>query len=938
MDAIVLTKQAYLCIKEATMNKSGNLDNPNVLAVFDPPPQAAWDSGNVTTPACMRVFRDAATGCGFGKDDFAFICCAPPLPADAVSEKRIADYLALHREEFLREYGLLANKTNLVMYFGNMSGRMVEGHAVKITQARGKIVEVRGNRVLPMLSAGNILRRPEQADVFKSDFRMAAAFRDNGWQVSDAVNESGRNYRWCLDLEDEIDLDDPPRGMGFDTETVGGRWYDKQARILTMQLSWKDGDAIVIPLDIGWWNDPALMDETTEKLPRLTPRTRMKLIHQLRKLFKTENGVKVCGANPKYDMHFGENIKVEPYVLHDVCQLAFVIDDNMQEKSLNECVRRWLPTYAGYADKFDRETDKSHMEKVPHGKLLPYAAADADAVRQATKVMVNLAKQDAGNYGCYVKVQMPALRMFQRMERVGLRMSTERLSELVRTAGEQELALRTSLISRIDPKMKRKLLEDNADPETAFSFSRDVVVRQILFSKRSEGGRGHKPQVFTKGTAKLPPSERIPSCSAKDHLVYFEEDDWVSDLMDYKRLQKLRSTYIGQPADTVYMPAKLLKSGKSYTKNVQTELDKSGEEIRYEDGYTEPQGVLRQIAGDLFLDSAGLPWIRKAQEASGFWSHLSDQDRLHTSFILHRTVTGRAASASPNLQNVAKRGKTEYINTVVQAYRRCFVPTNGYRLIEVDLSQAEIRVVAWAANERTMLGIYERDGDIHETTGAAVMRISVEKFRALDKDVRKMKRFQAKGVTFGNLYDSSWKGFQRYMKVEFGINYSDVEAQEAQAAFFSLYSGLKPWHAGVKQFVNQHGYVRSLHGALRRLPSINSDDDAMKAACERQAINSPIQRFASDIGLIGMTRFGEGSDWDIQRPIGFIHDAVVAEARIGYEEQAARELIYCMETVPLQEMFGITPPLPIRAEASIGDNLADMEERPELTGLKPEWL
>jgi DNA polymerase I-like protein with 3'-5' exonuclease and polymerase domains len=109
------------------------------------------------------------------------------------------------------------------------------------------------------------------------------------------------------------------------------------------------------------------------------------------------------------------------------------------------------------------------------------------------------------------------------------------------------------------------------------------------------------------------------------------------------------------------------------------------------------------------------------------------------------------------------------------------------------------------------------------------------------------------------------------------------------------------------------------------------------ASAVRQAINSPIQRFASDLGLLGMVSFGEKCPWDIMRPIAFVHDAVYVEARRGYEEEAASAILYCMENVPLMDLFGLEPPLPLRAEVAIGDNLADMEERKDLIGVKPDW-
>ncbi len=108
--------------------------------------------------------------------------------------------------------------------------------------------------------------------------------------------------------------------------------------------------------------------------------------------------------------------------------------------------------------------------------------------------------------------------------------------------------------------------------------------------------------------------------------------------------------------------------------------------------------------------------------------------------MLHRTVTGRTASADPNGQNFPKRGE------LAKAYRKIFVPTPGYKFIECDLSQIELRLVAWMANEPTMLEIYRSGGDIHTATAIAVAGITMEAYLALPEDKQEDFRRKAKAV------------------------------------------------------------------------------------------------------------------------------------------------------------------------------------------------
>ncbi len=108
--------------------------------------------------------------------------------------------------------------------------------------------------------------------------------------------------------------------------------------------------------------------------------------------------------------------------------------------------------------------------------------------------------------------------------------------------------------------------------------------------------------------------------------------------------------------------------------------------------------------------------------------------------MLHRTVTGRTASADPNGHNFPKRGP------LAKAYRKIFVARPGYTYIECDLSQAELRIAAWMAMEPTMLKIYQENGDIHMATAVIVSGLTPGQFAKLDKAKQKEFRQKAKAV------------------------------------------------------------------------------------------------------------------------------------------------------------------------------------------------
>lgn len=224
-----------------------------------------------------------------------------------------------------------------------------------------------------------------------------------------------------------------------------------------------------------------------------------------------------------------------------------------------------------------------------------------------------------------------------------------------------------------------------------------------------------------------------------------------------------------------------------------------------------------------------------------------------------------------------------------------------------------------------MLDIYRSGGDIHEATAAAVMRLTIEEFRALSGAEKKLQRFRAKAVNFGFIYGAQARTFQIYAKTQYGIDYTLAQAQEVRDLFFQKYK-LEPWHADVEERVKRDGFVRTLHGGTRHLQSVWSTDWSIASGAVRQAINAPIQRFGSDLGVIAIARLAAQADPRLIRPVGFVHDQIICEVDPGYVNQGMGWLCWVMENPPLEEWFGIKAPLPFVADPEFGMNLAETTE------------
>lgn len=551
---------------------------------------------------------------------------------------------------------------------------------------------------------------------------------------------------------------------------------------------------------------------------------------------------------------------------------------------------------------FNATVDKSDMlgllRKDPD-KFLRYAGGDTDASFRVGAVLMKLGYQDERQWQLYKAVQLPALQAFaDRIETTGMAVDRNRLAELEIEIAEKTEEMHNAALSQASPALRRKHLK------AGLKLTRPALVSDMLFTK---DGLDLQPIVFTKGTRHLPDAEKVPSTSGKDHLTYFATEPLVKGIMDWGKYEKMRTTYVGKEFDP----------------------DKG--------------------------------------EPTGFWKHLvrrGDNYWIHPSFFLHRAVTGRTSSADPNAQNFPKRGK------LAKQFRSIFIAPPGWKLVEVDLSQAEIRIAASEAGEREMIRLYNEGVDIHANTGSAITGNDVNRVLAnknsedllmdIRRDwpgaedfLRKMEndelrrnatladfigqiRFQAKAVNFGFLYGMQWRGFKTYAKLDYSIDYTDTQAQDIRANFFTTYPDLIPWHQRVERFVYEHGYVRSLHGALRRLPSIYSTRRGVQAEAVRQAINSPVQRLASDLGVMALWRLCRDAPADLIRPVAFIHDAVLAYVREDYAMEGAGAIRWYMQNNPLENWFDLTLPLPIVADASIGDRLSEVREV-HVDAVAPEW-
>lgn len=288
--------------------------------------------------------------------------------------------------------------------------------------------------------------------------------------------------------------------------------------------------------------------------------------------------------------------------------------------------------------------------------------------------------------------------------------------------------------------------------------------------------------------------------------------------------------------------------------------------------------------------------------------------RLFPNFKLHGTVTGRTSCTDPNLQQVPR---DPIIRNLVGA-------PEGWSVVEIDYSQAELRIAAIMSGDETMKRIYQTGGDIHTHTYEMITGEKVSD----DKYIRKEQRKKAKAVNFGFVYGMGWRKFKIYARDNYGVDLTDKEAEQWRERFFQAYHSLPKWHAKQRRIVQSMGQVRSPIGRLRRLPDIYSTDKSKKAEAERQSINSPVQGFGSDLTILGMSEIMGNAqyydpdyvlDKDKFFVIGTVHDATLFEVRNDYLMEFCPRAKHILEhPKALEDVFHFDTDVPIVADVAVG--------------------
>jgi len=274
--------------------------------------------------------------------------------------------------------------------------------------------------------------------------------------------------------------------------------------------------------------------------------------------------------------------------------------------------------------------------------------------------------------------------------------------------------------------------------------------------------------------------------------------------------------------------------------------------------------------------------------------------RVHTSFSLAATTTGRLSSSDPNIQNIPIRTKEG------RQIRTAFIAEKGHKLISADYSQIELRVLAHIAGIEALKTAFAEGLDIHAMTASEMFEVPIE---GMDPSVRR----SAKAINFGIIYGISAYGLGNQLGIPQG------EAKAYIEKYFERFPGIKDYMDDTKKFCREHGYVETVFGRRCHYPNIKASQPSLRSFNERAAINAPIQGTAADIIRRAMIRMPAAlADAGLKaRMLLQVHDELIFEASEDEAEKTCEVARRVMEEAaePARHFS-----VPLQVDAQIGDN------------------
>ena len=622
------------------------------------------------------------------------------------------------------------------------------------------------------------IKVPEQSNKGLQDFFKELEF--NAFVTEEQVEKKVVEYRTLKSIDDLSMIENlihESKCFAFDTETTS---IDPlKAELVGVSFSFEANSGYYLPI--------AHQEKTAI--------SRDEALRWLKQIIEASQD-KVIGQNLKYDLQVLRNHQINIKRFYaDTMLMSYSINSTASRHNLDALAEYYLNIKTiKFEDVMGKGKNKlKNFSEVPIKEATNYAAEDADITLQLYKTFET--KIDDKTKKMLQEIEYPMIFVLMEMEATGALIDIKHLNSLSNNFGSKLI----NLVQKI-----------HKHSGVVFNIDSPKQLSEVLFDKMG---------IEAKGLKKTSSGYYSTSESVLQKLA--DENEIIKDILEYRTLAKLKSTYTD-----------------------------------------------------------------KLSEICDLGS------RVHTSYHQAVTSTGRLSSSDPNLQNIPIRTKDGIV------IREAFIAPQGKKLLAIDYSQIELRLMAHYSNDEIMVKSFNNNEDIHKRTASEIFGVDIQD---VDDDMRR----KAKTINFGLLYGMSAFGLSNQLSV------TRAEADIFLESYFDRYSGVSAFMKNIVEDAKDKKYVETLHGRKIHVPNIESSNYLMRQASERAAINGPLQGSAADIIKIAMIKIAEwieGNDQEIKMILQ-VHDELIFEVPDSYGEENIEPIIKLMEqsteiNVPLKAEYG----------------------------------
>ncbi len=622
------------------------------------------------------------------------------------------------------------------------------------------------------------IKVPEQSNKGLQDFFKELEF--NAFVTEEQAEKKVVEYRTLKSIDDLSMIENlihESKCFAFDTETTS---IDSlEAELVGVSFSFEANSGYYLPI--------AHQEKTAI--------SRDEALRWLKQIIEASQD-KVIGQNLKYDLQVLRNHQINiKKVYADTMLMSYSINSTASRHNLDALAEYYLNIKTiKFEDVMGKGKNKlKNFSEVPIKEATNYAAEDADITLQLYRTFET--KIDDKTTKMLQEIEYPMIFVLMEMEATGALIDIKHLNSLSNNFGSKLI----NLVQKI-----------HKHSGVVFNIDSPKQLSEVLFDKMG---------IEAKGLKKTSSGYYSTSEAVLQKLA--DENEIIKDILEYRTLAKLKSTYTD-----------------------------------------------------------------KLSEICDLGS------RVHTSYHQAVTSTGRLSSSDPNLQNIPIRTKDGIV------IREAFIAPQGKKLLAIDYSQIELRLMAHYSNDEIMVKSFNNNEDIHKRTASEIFGVDIQD---VDDDMRR----KAKTINFGLLYGMSAFGLSNQLSV------TRAEADIFLESYFDRYSGVSAFMKNIVEDAKGKKYVETLHGRKIHVPNIESSNYLMRQASERAAINGPLQGSAADIIKIAMIKIAEwieGNDQEIKMILQ-VHDELIFEVPDSYGEENIEPIIKIMEqsteiNVPLKAEYG----------------------------------